>query len=104
MEGKRAQRLIPKGQWWVVFHDDELNALEKESLDANQTIKVAAARLEQARATAAVQISTLFPTVGLQFRERRRPLSGSGFRKSADAPAYHYQRPVRRIRPRCRSW
>jgi NodT family efflux transporter outer membrane factor (OMF) lipoprotein len=35
-------------------------------LDANQTIKVSIARLEQARATAAIQVSTLFPTFGLQ--------------------------------------
>ena len=58
--------LLPKGEWWAVFHDDQLSSLEKQALDANQTIKVAAARLEQARATAAVQISTLFPTVGLE--------------------------------------
>jgi NodT family efflux transporter outer membrane factor (OMF) lipoprotein len=56
---------IPKGEWWAVFHDDQLDSLEKQSLDANQTIKVSIARLEQARATAAVQISTLFPTFGL---------------------------------------
>ena len=57
--------LIPKGEWWTVFHDDELNGLEQQAIDANQTIKVSIARLEQARATAAVQISTLFPTLGL---------------------------------------
>src|ERR1700738_1842369 len=57
--------LIPKGEWWMVFHDDELSGLEKQAIDANQTIKVSSARLEQARATAAVQISTLFPTLGL---------------------------------------
>src|SRR6202162_167734 len=57
--------LIPKGEWWTVFHDDELSGLEKQAIDANQTIKISIARLEQARATAAVQISTLFPTLGL---------------------------------------
>src|SRR6202162_3248499 len=57
--------LIPKGEWWAVFHDDELTALEKQAIDANQTIRVSIARLEQARATAAVQISPLFPTLGL---------------------------------------
>jgi outer membrane protein, multidrug efflux system len=79
---------LPKGQWWDVFHDDDLASLEKQALDANQTIKVAAARLEQARATAAVQISTLFPTVGLEpgttpTIERQR-LSGN--RPAAGAP------------------
>lgn len=53
---------IPKGEWWSVFHDDDLSALEKQTLDANQTIKVSIARLEQARASAALQIATQFPT------------------------------------------
>jgi outer membrane protein, multidrug efflux system len=56
---------VPKGQWWIVFHDDQLNSLEQQALDANQTIKVSLARVEQARATAAIQISTLFPTLGI---------------------------------------
>ena len=54
---------VPKGEWWGVFQDEELNALEKQTLDANQTIKVAVARLEQARASAALQIATQFPTL-----------------------------------------
>jgi len=54
---------LAKGEWWGVFNDDDLSALEKQALDANQTIKVAAARLEQARASAAVQIATQFPTL-----------------------------------------
>ena len=54
---------VAKGEWWTVFQNDALNALEKQALDANQTIKVAAARLEQARASAAVQIATQFPSL-----------------------------------------
>src|ERR1700687_6005640 len=45
---------VAKGEWWSVFHDDELSALEKQALDANQTIKVAAAGLAQAGASARV--------------------------------------------------
>lgn len=56
---------LPKGEWWTVFHDEELNSLEQQAIDANQTIKISIARLEQSRATAAVQVSTLFPTIGL---------------------------------------
>lgn len=52
-----------KGEWWGVFHDDELSALEKQALDANQTIKVSIAQLEQARASAALQVATQFPTL-----------------------------------------
>ena len=68
---------LPKGEWWSVFHDDELSALEKQALDANQTIKGAAARLEQARASAAVQIATQFPTLSTAPSVQRQRLSGS---------------------------
>src|SRR5260370_17809433 len=54
---------IPKGQWWTVFHDEDLNPLATHALAANQTIKISIARLEQARATVAIQVATLFPTL-----------------------------------------
>lgn len=56
---------IPKTSWWTVFHDEELNSLEDELLAANQTLKVAIAHYDQARASAAVQNATLFPAVGV---------------------------------------
>ena len=61
---------VAKGEWWAVFQNDELSALEKQALDANQTIKVAAARLEQARAATALQIATQFPTLSTAPRGR----------------------------------
>jgi outer membrane protein, multidrug efflux system len=68
---------VAKGEWWSVFHDDDLSSLEKQALDANQTIKVAAARLEQARASAAVQIATQFPTLSTAPNVQRQRLSGN---------------------------
>src|SRR5713226_3783004 len=68
---------VAKGEWWSAFHDDELNALEKQALDANQTIKIAAARLEQARASAALQIATQFPTLATAPNAERQRLSGN---------------------------
>jgi outer membrane protein, multidrug efflux system len=56
---------IPKTSWWSVFHDDNLNSLEDELIAANQTLKVALAHYDQARASAEVQNATLFPTVGV---------------------------------------
>src|ERR1700729_1241412 len=52
-----------KGEWWKVFNDDELNTFETQAIAENQTIKISIARLEQARATAAIQVATLFPTL-----------------------------------------
>jgi multidrug efflux system outer membrane protein len=68
---------LAKGEWWTVFHDNQLNALEKQSLDANQTIKISMARLEQARASAAVQVSTQFPTLTTAPGIERQRLSGN---------------------------
>jgi NodT family efflux transporter outer membrane factor (OMF) lipoprotein len=56
---------LPKGAWWAVFHDDQLNSLEQQALDANQTLKVSVARLQQARANASIQVANNFPTFGL---------------------------------------
>lgn len=67
---------LNKGVWWSVFHDDELTALETETLASNQTIKIAVARLGQARALAAVQISTQFPQLGTAPALERQRLSG----------------------------
>jgi len=66
-----------KGEWWTVFNNDELSALEKQALDANQTIKVSVARLEQARASAAVQIATQFPNFSVAPLAERQRISGN---------------------------
>jgi outer membrane protein, multidrug efflux system len=74
---------IPKGEWWTVFHDDELNGLEKDALAANQTLQAAIANYNQARASAALQVATVFPTLGVNpsaSRQRypaNRPEQGS---------------------------
>jgi len=53
---------VPKTAWWTVFHDDELTGLENDLLASNETLKVALAHYRQARASAAVENATLFPT------------------------------------------
>jgi outer membrane protein, multidrug efflux system len=68
---------LPKGEWWSVFHDGDLSALEKDALAANETIKIAAAHLEQARASAAVQIATQFPSLSASPSVQRQRLSGN---------------------------
>ena len=55
---------IAKGNWWEVFGDPQLNALETQAIAANQNLKAAAQRVIEARASAAVTRSNLFPFVG----------------------------------------
>ncbi len=55
------QAHIPKGKWWEVFGDLELNKLEEAAAAANQDLKAAYARFNQARAAANVTQANLFP-------------------------------------------
>jgi multidrug efflux system outer membrane protein len=68
---------LGKGDWWEVFRDDDLNGFEHDALQSNQTIKISVARLEQARALAAVQISTQFPQFSAGLSPERQRLSGN---------------------------
>jgi multidrug efflux system outer membrane protein len=76
------QAHLPKGAWWEIFGDPELNQLVAEATAANQDLKAAAARFEQARAVADVARSGLFPRLGVAFQPVRqrdsenRPVGG----------------------------
>ena len=52
---------IPKGAWWEVFNDAELNAYEQQLLAANQSLLAAKDRLEEARSLARVASAGFFP-------------------------------------------
>lgn len=54
---------VPRGNWWEIFGDPELNVLEEQVSEANQNVKVAEARFRQARAMIAFFRAGLFPTV-----------------------------------------
>ncbi|HEX8872509.1 MAG TPA: efflux transporter outer membrane subunit [Candidatus Acidoferrum sp.] len=68
---------VPKTAWWTVFHDEELNGLEANLLAANETLKVALAHYDQARASAAVQNAALFPTLSTNPTAGRQRYSGT---------------------------
>ena len=54
---------IPRGKWWEIFSDPQLNTLEEQVSEANQNVKVAEARFRQARALIGFARAGLFPTV-----------------------------------------
>ncbi len=67
---------VPKGMWWQVFEDERLNDLESQALTANQDLKAALARVDQARATARVARSEFMPNLNFDpsyVRERFSP-------------------------------
>jgi outer membrane protein, multidrug efflux system len=74
---------IPKGAWWQVYKDPELNGYEQQLLQANQSLVAARDRLEQARSLARVATAGLFPQVSTdpnaarQHGSANRPLNGA---------------------------
>jgi multidrug efflux system outer membrane protein len=56
---------VPKGNWWEIFGDTGLNQFESQAVQANQELKAAVARVDQARATARVARGDLLPTLNL---------------------------------------
>jgi NodT family efflux transporter outer membrane factor (OMF) lipoprotein len=66
---------VARGHWWTMFADSELDALEAEVSDANQSLKAALARLEQARAQTRIARSAWFPTVNAEAQATREQVS-----------------------------
>jgi multidrug efflux system outer membrane protein len=54
-----------RGAWWTLFADDQLNDLEKQAADANQSLKAAAARVTEARSTARASIPSFLPDLDI---------------------------------------
>ena len=67
MQGWKAaqpQDTAPRGKWWLVFRDPDLDALEAQVDLGNQSIQAAAARVREAQAATDAARAGLFPGVG----------------------------------------
>ncbi len=53
-------------EWWQMFADDNLNKLEKQALQYNRDLRMAVARVDQARAGVTSAVADQLPTIGLQ--------------------------------------
>ncbi len=51
--------------WWELFQDEALRALIVEALQNNYDLRIAAARVEQARAQAGITAAQAYPAVGM---------------------------------------
>jgi len=74
-----------RGEWWTVFLDPQLDALEKKAGDANQDLKAGFARLQQARAVTRIARADLFPalTVGSSAARARTSVNSPDFPRGA---------------------
>lgn len=72
------------GNWWEIFQDPQLNALEAQVNVSNQNLKAAEAQYTQARALVRYYRADLFPTIGVnpsatrnQYSQHRQPSSAN---------------------------
>jgi len=80
-EGKPLDN-VAKGNWWEIYADTNLNTLEAQALQANQQLKAAVARVDQARATARVARGELLPLITADpsyVRQRYSPNANPSF-------------------------
>ena len=81
-------------EWWKRMEDPVLDALIAEALANNQTVKVAAANVEQAAGLLTSTRSALFPQVGYQGAGTRQKISDASLAllpKGVPNPATTYQ-------------
>ena len=67
---------LPKGAWWEVFNDPDLNAYEQQLLAANQSLLAAKDRLDEARSLARVTSAAFFPQASVDPNASRNRYSG----------------------------
>jgi len=75
----------PKGNWWELFQDPVLNALEGEVQVSNQDLRAAEARYREARAAVQAARSQFFPTVGGSASAARSRNTPDRYQVSLDA-------------------
>jgi NodT family efflux transporter outer membrane factor (OMF) lipoprotein len=71
------QDQLPKGKWWEIFGDQELNSLEEKIAVSNQTLKVSYEQYMAARELVRQARAQMFPTLGVQSSGSRNQLSSN---------------------------
>src|SRR5262250_1430433 len=87
--GTTLQQPPAKG-WWTSFQDAELTQLVQRAVANNLDLKLAAARVEEARAVRGIEKSALYPSLGASTsvtRERQRITAVT----STGSPAFRAQ-------------
>ena len=76
-----------RGPWWTVFQDTTLDALESQMKDANQDLKAAYARLQEARAQTRIASAGQFPSATADASVNRT-------KASVNSPTYDSREPA----------
>ncbi len=62
-------------RWWMQFKDKTLDGLVSQALQNNDDLKLALARIEEAKAYLGLQKANLFPNVSLSFSAQRQKIN-----------------------------
>jgi len=81
---------IPKGNWWQLYDDAELDRLEQDLLQANQSLIAARDRLLEARSLARVASAAYFPTLSADPNGERQRYSGNRPLATSPEPVTQY--------------
>jgi NodT family efflux transporter outer membrane factor (OMF) lipoprotein len=89
---------IPRGHWWEIYNDPQLNALEEQVTISNQNVIAAMARFQEARDQIRIARSSLFPTVtaspSITVVHTAKTAALSGVISTGSATVVDYQMPV----------
>jgi outer membrane protein, multidrug efflux system len=73
-----AMETADRGKWWRIFNDEKLDKLQHEALEANQSLRAAAARVEQSRALAETKTPSFLPDLDIGGNAVRAQPSSAG--------------------------
>ena len=78
-----------RGEWWLIFQDAQLNALEQQAIRENQNLKAIAANVQASRALKSAAKAEQLPSIGAGFGPTRQKLSpaSQGLDANADTSA-----------------
>src|SRR6266508_652365 len=79
-------RPVELTQWWTSFNDQLLNSLVERAVKSNLDLRIAEARIREARASRAVTASGLWPTIDVSASYRRNRTSENAFALGSLAP------------------
>jgi multidrug efflux system outer membrane protein len=85
---------LARGAWWSLFADPALDQLESRALAANQDLRAAAARVEQAAAAAGLARSAYWPQLALDPSATRERTSATVDNPLPVSPATTYRAPL----------
>jgi NodT family efflux transporter outer membrane factor (OMF) lipoprotein len=80
---------LPRGSWWTLYDNTELDELEKGLVAGNPTLAAALANYAQARALADQARAGLFPTLGLNANVQRDRESVHAPLRGTTTPTYY---------------